>query len=59
MQQALGLTHMGHFRTMYLLPALQAGLIEMTIPDKPSSRNQRYRLTPEGRAFLRQTQESQ
>ena len=27
-----------HFRKAYLLPALQAGLIEMTIPDKPRSR---------------------
>ena len=34
-------------------------LIEMTVPDKPRSRNQRYRLTPEGREFLRQTQEPQ
>ena len=59
MQQALGLTHKGHFRTMYLLPALQAGLIEMTIPDKPRSRNQRYRLTPAGRELLTETLESQ
>ena len=58
-QESLGLKHEDHFRKAYLLPALQAGLIEMTIPDKPRSRNQRYRLTPKGRAFLRQTQESQ
>ena len=30
-------------RRNYLDPALEAGLIEMTLPDKPSSRNQRYR----------------
>ena len=58
-QESLGLKHEDHFRKAYLLPALQAGLIEMTIPDKPRSRNQRYRLTPEGREYLRQTQESQ
>ena len=34
-------------------PALRAGLIEMTIPDKPRSQNQCYRLTPEGQDVLR------
>mgnify|MGYP000650309287 FL=1 len=28
------------------------GVIAMTIPDKPQSRLQRYRLTPQGRALL-------
>ena len=45
LREALGLRNDKHFRKAYLLPALQAGLIEMTIPDKPRSRNQRYRLT--------------
>lgn len=30
------------FRKNYLLPAIQAGLIGMTVPDKPTSRNQMY-----------------
>lgn len=30
------------FREHYLLPALELQLIQMTIPDKPTSRNQRY-----------------
>ncbi|STZ76534.1 Fic family protein [Bergeriella denitrificans] len=34
-----------HFRKVYLVPAMEAGLIEMTIPDKPRSRNQKYQLT--------------
>ena len=39
----LGLSHRPTFRTNYLNPALDQRLIEMTIPDKPSSRNQKYR----------------
>ena len=53
-RDALNLADREHFRTGYLLPALQAGLIEMTIPDKPRSRLQRYRLTTAGRAHLQQ-----
>ncbi|MDX8549361.1 putative DNA binding domain-containing protein [Methanospirillum sp. J.3.6.1-F.2.7.3] len=41
-----------HFRKAYLLPAIEAHLIEMTIPDKPRSRSQKYRLTENGRIFL-------
>ncbi len=40
------------FRGRYLKPALAAGLIEMTIPDKPNSRLQQYRLTEQGRKLL-------
>ena len=53
-QEALDLKHEDHFRKTYLLPALQSGLIEMTIPDKPRSSKQRYRLTPAGREYLKQ-----
>ena len=49
LQSSLGLENDDYFRKAYLLPALQAGLIEMTIPDKPRSKYQRYRLTPKGR----------
>lgn len=30
------------FRRNYLSPAMERNLVEMTIPDKPNSRNQRY-----------------
>ncbi len=39
----LGLPHRPTFRKNYIEPALEQGLIEMTVPDKPNSRNQRYR----------------
>ncbi len=38
----LGLKSRDGFRNNYLVPALEAGLIGMTCPDKPTSRNQRY-----------------
>jgi ATP-dependent DNA helicase RecG len=49
---ALNVRHRPTFRRNYLHPALEQGLIEMTIPDKPQSRLQRYRLTAEGRERL-------
>ena len=39
----LGLKHRPTFRDNYLLPALELGIIEMTVPDKPNSSNQKYR----------------
>lgn len=41
---ALGLKDRKSFHERYLRPALQACLIERTVPDKPNSRMQRYRL---------------
>ena len=50
---ALGLSHRPTFRNNYIRPALGAGLIEMTHPESPRARNQRYRLTARGRAVAR------
>jgi hypothetical protein len=35
-----------------VVPLLKANLIEMTIPDKPRSSKQKYRLSEKGRHFL-------
>lgn len=45
----LKLAHRPTFRANYLHPAIAAGLVEPTIPDKPNSRLQKYRLTAKGR----------
>ena len=47
----LGLKDRKHLRTQYVQPALAEGLIEMTIPNKPRSSKQKYRLTERGRAL--------
>jgi len=50
--QHLGLKDRINLARNYLNPALKARLIERTIPDKPRSRSQRYRLTAKGKAIL-------
>ena len=51
LQDLLRIAHRPHFLATYLNPALNAGLVEMTLPDKPTSRNQRYRRTSAGEVF--------
>ena len=48
LQEQLNLADREHFRRSYLKPALECGVIEMTKPDKPNNRSQRYRLTKQG-----------
>ena len=54
LQGILGISNRPHFVEAYLGPALKAGLIEMTLPDKPTSRHQRYRRTADGEALAEQ-----
>ena len=50
---ALGLSDRKSFRERYLLPALEHALVEMTRPESPTARNQKYRITTRGRAVAR------
>ena len=45
-----------HVRERYVEPALAQDLVEYTIPDKPNSRLQKYRLTAAGKALLKTRQ---
>jgi ATP-dependent DNA helicase RecG len=56
LQAALGLKNAEHFRKAYLAPAIAAGCLEMTLPDQPTSRLQRYRITDQGRQWLQRRQ---
>ena len=40
------------FRNQILKPLIDTGWLEMTIPDKPTSSKQKYRLTDKGRDIL-------
>lgn len=42
MQEFMGLAGRRNFSEKYIKPLLIAGKIEMTVPDKPNSRNQKY-----------------
>jgi len=52
LQGELGLHDRRSFAARYLKPALDEGLVEMTVPDKPNSRLQLYRMTEKGRLCL-------
>ena len=52
LRQSLKIKHRATFRSNYLHPALESGLIEHTIPERPSSRLQKYRITVEGRKMI-------
>ncbi len=54
LQQSAGLRDREHFVNTCLNPLLEAGLLEMTIPDKPRSSKQKYRLTRKGEEWLKE-----
>ena len=53
LMKVAGRTDRTKFRHQVLHPLIAEGFIEPTIPDKPTSRLQKYRLTDKGRAWLK------
>jgi len=51
-QESTGLRHRETFQRNYLDQIINDGLVERTIPEKPTSRLQKYRLTEKGRGLL-------
>lgn len=56
---AAGLGQLAQNYSRHVAPLVDDGLLELTIPDKPRSRAQRYRITELGRQFLQQEAESE
>lgn len=56
LMQIGGRTDRTKFRNQVLNPMLEAGWLEMTIPDKPTSSKQKYRLTDAGKRLLKAMQ---
>jgi len=52
LREALEIKHRPTFKKNYIHPAIEAGYIEPTIPEIPTSRLQQYRITDAGRAWL-------
>ena len=50
---ALELRDRKSFRQRYLQPAMELGFVEMTLPESPRARNQKYRLTIRGQEVAR------
>lgn len=51
-QEVAGIRHRETFQRNYLDELLEDELLERTIPDKPNSRLQKYRLTEKGKLLL-------
>lgn len=54
LQKVAGLENRDHFRKTILKRLMDAGWLEPTIPNKPNSRLQRYRITAAGEVALKQ-----
>lgn len=53
MMKSIGRQNRTKFRDSFVKPLVDMGLLELTIPGKPTSRLQKYRLTEKGRSCLK------
>ena len=56
LMELLNLSQREHFRKKYLQKTIDLGLVELTIPDKPTSSKQKYRLTKKGITYKAKNQ---
>jgi len=54
LMKLLNISHREYFREKYINEAIKIGIIELTIPAKPTSSKQKYRLTPKGKRLKEQ-----
>lgn len=52
LQESVGRSNRTKFRDQVLMPLITEELVEMTLPEKPTSPKQEYRITDKGRAVL-------
>ena len=52
LQTTMHLKSRENFENRYLKPAIEAGYVTLTIPDKPNSPLQKYRLTDKGNTII-------
>jgi len=52
LMDVLNWSHRTKFRNKFISPLLDSGLLEMTLPDKPKSKFQRYKTTNLGATVL-------
>ena len=58
LMDALELKNRDNFQKSYIKPALNADLIALTLPDKKTSKNQKYRLTKKGKLLLKKLKDN-
>ena len=55
LMKAVGRQNRTKFRDGFVKPLVDTGLLELTVPDKPRSRLQKYRTTPAGERALKES----
>jgi len=55
---AVGRKDRTKFRAQFIQPLLDLGLIKITIPDKPNSRLQKYKIVPADMTAMQREQEA-
>jgi predicted AAA+ superfamily ATPase/predicted transcriptional regulator len=55
LSKGLSLSYQSRNKRVYIKPLMELGLLEFTIPEYEKSKQQRYRITAKGKAFLKTT----